>query len=232
MDEPFSLKSSVSLLAFRYLFDWKYYIEHNPDLAEHQIDNEARAISHWILAGRAGKRSCGLKGLEVGGSAQNDFFLDTLNLDRTSKADDYYKREEVRVCGKYMPVNVVAEGDVLPFPDRSFDYVLTSHVIEHFFDPITAILEWARVARKCLFMIVPHKERTFDNVRPVTTVDELIARHEQRTRPARSEDHYSVWTPSAFVELITYMRLPILECRPVDDKRGNGFTVVTGVEPA
>jgi len=42
----------------------------------------------------------------------------------------------------------IALGDELPFKDSSLDYVLSSHVIEHFFNPIKALLEWNRVIKK------------------------------------------------------------------------------------
>ena len=60
------------------------------------------------------------------------------------------------------------------------DYVLSSHVIEHFFDPIKALREWYRVIKGggFIFIIAPHMDRTFDRFRKTETpLDELINRN-------------------------------------------------------
>lgn len=51
------------------------------------------------------------------------------------------------------------DGEVLPFPDESQDYVFTSHVLEHIANPIKAINEWFRVLKVggYLILIVPHQ---------------------------------------------------------------------------
>jgi len=75
-------------------------------------------------------------------------------------------------------VNIVALGDDLPFKDNTLDYVLSSHVIEHFFDPMKALREWHRVIKPggYIFVIAPHKDRTFDKTREVTPLKELLDR--------------------------------------------------------
>jgi SAM-dependent methyltransferase len=42
---------------------------------------------------------------------------------------------------------VVADGQALPFKDQSFDYVVTSHILEHVDDPKRFVAELLRVAR-------------------------------------------------------------------------------------
>ena len=42
---------------------------------------------------------------------------------------------------------VVADGAALPFKDKSFDYVITSHVLEHMNNPTQFIAELTRVAK-------------------------------------------------------------------------------------
>ncbi len=165
----------------------------------------------------------GLRGVEIGGAAHNDFGLDTLNVDRSASDDTVFKREERRVCGRTMPVDVVAPGDELPFPDDAFDFVLASHVIEHFYDPIRALEEWRRVAARYLFLVVPHRDRTFDRDRPLTPLPELISRRGGRCEEDR---HWSVWTLETFQELCAYLGLEVLESLDPDDKTGNGFMVV------
>ena len=103
----------------------------------------------------------GLKGLEIGGAAHNAFGLDTLNVDRVHHDHpDFqpYASEQKRLCGAVMPVDIVAPGDCIPVDDKSFDFVISSHVIEHFYDPISAIKEWMRIATKYIFIICPQRD--------------------------------------------------------------------------
>jgi SAM-dependent methyltransferase len=200
-----------------------------PDLARAGITTQAQAIAHWLVHGRRERRSYGQHGVEIGGSAHNEFFLNTLNVDYCASMETIHKREERRICGRTLPVDVAARGDILPFSNKSFDFILSSHVIEHFFDPIGALLEWQRVARKYLFVIVPHKQRTPDRVRPLTSVNELIDRHSGKIPFDRTEGHhFSVWDAPSFLALCNHIGLRVVECQDPDDKVGNGFTVVIG----
>ena len=174
----------------------------------------------------------GLRGIEIGAAAPQSFGLDTINVDREDS--DFYRLAQERVTGWAVPVDVVAEGHVLPFGDSSYDFVLASHVIEHMPDPIAALREWVRVARRYVFMIVPHRDRTFDRGRPLTSLDELIGRHEEGF--GSDEDrHWSVWSCESFLELCAYLALPVLEYQDPDDMGRNGFAVLVdagGREPA
>ncbi len=57
---------------------------------------------------------------------------------------------------------VVADGIMLPFPDKSFDYVITSHIFEHMDDPVGFAAEIMRVG-KAGYIEVPSaiSERVF-----------------------------------------------------------------------
>jgi len=167
----------------------------------------------------------GLKGIEIGASSHNRFWLDAINVDRYAGMDTVYKREERKLALRAAKVDVVAPGDDLPFADDSHDFVFSSHVIEHFPDPIRALLEWRRVARRYVVIVAPHKERTFDADRPLTTVQELLERH--RTGFRSDEDaHWSVWTCESFLELCEAIGLRVVDSLDPDDKVGNGFAVV------
>lgn len=182
------------------------------------------ALAHKLLDG--------LDGIEIGGSAHNPWGLHTRNVDYTGDMDTAFKREEIKVCGEALPVDIVSPGDSLPLEDDSVDFVISSHVIEHFPDPIKTLKEWHRVVRPggYIFVVAPHKERTFDKDRERTTLAELIERHRTGIGPDPDAAHCSVWITRDFVELIQYLGWPILEVLDTDDKVGNGFTVVIGVE--
>lgn len=59
---------------------------------------------------------------------------------------------------------------------NSYDFVLSSHMLEHTANPIQALTEWKRILRSngTLVLILPNKKYTFDHRRPVTTLDHLI----------------------------------------------------------
>lgn len=170
----------------------------------------------------------GLQGLEIGGSVHNPFGLNTKNVDYTVE-ENRYKKLEKKFVGEALKVDIVAPGDAIPLPDGSQDFVVSAHVIEHFPDPIKALKEWYRLIRPggYIFMIVPHKERTFDKDEPRTTLQELIDRHEGRIIPQPNKnDHHSVWITEDMVELVKYLGWEIVRVEDKDDKVGNGFTVI------
>ncbi len=175
----------------------------------------------------------GLEGIEIGGSAHNPFGLNTRNVDYTDKMDTVFKKAELEMCGEALPVDIVAPGDDLPLEDSSVDFVISSHVMEHFPDPIKALKEWHRVVRPggFIFVVAPNKNRIFDKDRERTTLAELIERHKTGKCPYNPDaEHCSFWITEDFVELINWLKWPIVAIQDVDDKVSNGFTVVILVE--
>lgn len=175
----------------------------------------------------------GLTGLEIGASAHNPFGLDTKNVDI---ADEFnrstYKKRELHISGEVAPIDIVAPGDKLPVEDASVDFVISSHVLEHFADPIAALREWYRVVRPdgYIYMIVPNMERTFDRGRTRTTVAELEARHAGTlaATPDPETGHYSYWVTEDIVDLVRGIGLDweLVDFQDTDDKIGNGFAIV------
>lgn len=167
----------------------------------------------------------GLSGVEIGAASHNNYRLDAINVDRYAEADTIYKQQERRLVLRAAKVDVVAPGDDLPFEDGSYDFVFSSHVLEHIPDPIRALLEWQRVARRYVVCVIPHRDRTFDADRPLTTTDELLERH--RSGFTSEEDkHWSVWTCESFLKLCEEIGLKALDHLDPDDKFRNGFIVV------
>ncbi len=189
------------------------------------------ALAHELLDG--------LVGVEIGGAAHNSFGLDTINVDRVHHTDlafEPYALEQVRLCGEVMPVDVVAPGDKLPFPDKSYDFVISSHVIEHFFDPIGAIKEWMRVARQYVFIIAPLRDALeSDRDKPITPLQELIDRHEgiPPAPETETDEHHTRWEPQGFANMLMWIYMQewgngweTCAVRVPCDKVGNGFCFV------
>jgi SAM-dependent methyltransferase len=71
---------------------------------------------------------------------------------------------------------LIAEGgDLGSIDSGSYDFVLSSHMLEHTANPLRVLEEWWRVLRPSggLILVVPHRDGTFDHRRPVTTLAHL-----------------------------------------------------------
>lgn len=164
----------------------------------------------------------GLVGVEIGYAAHNDFGLNT----------------EIRTCGQHdYPSPGVTHyiedlyDHSLPFvPTKHYDFVFGSHILEHLFNPIGALREHARGARRYVVHVLPHPDRMFDKGRPLTTLEELLARPSRPTpEMLRFEPyggHWNVWTPATFPAVAAHVGLEVVEMLNPDDKVANGFIVV------
>lgn len=67
---------------------------------------------------------------------------------------------------------------------QRFDFVVASHVIEHVPDLITWLFELSEVLKPggVVSLIVPDKRYTFDALRPLTSIAELVGAHLERRR--------------------------------------------------
>lgn len=186
------------------------------------------ALAHQLLDGK--------KGLEVGGALHNAFGLDTVNVDLYPQLDTVYKNAERDLSStkEVMPVDICAPGDKIPVPDKSFDFVISSHVIEHFFDPIAALKEWARIARKYIFIIVPQPDADpSDRNKLITPIDTLFARHRGEIPDPGTDEHHTRWTCETFLEMCAALGFYVnpAHVEDPDQKVGNGFAVVIDLQP-
>jgi SAM-dependent methyltransferase len=64
---------------------------------------------------------------------------------------------------------------LVDIPSATYDFVLSSHTLEHTANPILALHEWLRVLTNdgVIILVLPHKDGTFDWKRPTTTLDHL-----------------------------------------------------------
>jgi SAM-dependent methyltransferase len=78
----------------------------------------------------------------------------------------------------------ICEGNNLKeVPNNAYDFLLSSHSLEHFANPLKAIEEWKRVLKKdgLLVIIVPHPTYTFDNKRQITAFEHLLNDYKNNT---------------------------------------------------
>lgn len=66
--------------------------------------------------------------------------------------------------------------DISDIPAQTYDFVLSSHSLEHVANPLRALAEWRRVLKPsgALLLILPNKHATFDHRRPVTQFAHLL----------------------------------------------------------
>jgi SAM-dependent methyltransferase len=64
---------------------------------------------------------------------------------------------------------------LVDIPSATYDFVLSSHTLEHTANPILALHEWLRVLTNdgVIILVLPHKDGTFDWKRPTTSLDHL-----------------------------------------------------------
>lgn len=93
--------------------------------------------------------------------------------------------------------------------DSSYDFLLSSHCLEHVANPLLALREWGRVTRSGghLVLLLPNKQWTFDHRRPTTSfahlkadfdqgvgeedlthIDEILQLHDLRRDPAAGSE--------------------------------------------
>jgi SAM-dependent methyltransferase len=138
----------------------------------------------------------GKKGLEIGGPSsvfERRFkplpiyhrvgSLDNCDISRittwTTHADAYTFSPD-KPPGK----NIFVDASHLScIADQSYDFVLSSHNLEHFANPVKALYEWKRVTRPGggLLLLLPNHKRTFDHRRSPTTVDHMFQDFQQQT---------------------------------------------------
>jgi GT2 family glycosyltransferase/glycosyltransferase involved in cell wall biosynthesis/SAM-dependent methyltransferase len=202
----------------------------------HSAASSSRFLLAFPESKLAHKWLDGLKGLEIGPSTHNPFGLNTRNV---GIKDETYENEQISIIGIAAHLDIVARADIIPLPDESEDFILSSHVIEHCPDLIKTLVEWYRIIR-ChgyVFLIVPHRNAAFsDRDRPLTDWSHIHTDFQncatELTEPEAGKFghcHYHVFSPGTlkdFIRRIFGNRLTLVDFQEIDDKIGNGFTMV------
>jgi SAM-dependent methyltransferase len=106
--------------------------------------------------------------------------LDNVNFSSTTRWEgDIAQGRTFRFrAGAEPGVQLVHEATSLSsVPDGAYDFVLSSHMLEHTANPLRALHEWKRVMQPggTLLLVLPHKDGSFDHRRPVTTLAHMQA---------------------------------------------------------
>jgi len=136
-------------------------------------------------------RFIGKSGIEIGGPSQafsrRGVFpvypmvgnLDNCNFSASTVWEGILQQGKTFVFDPKKPAGqqYLAETTALNgLPSETYDFVLSSHMLEHTANPILALLEWKRLLADggTLVLLLPDRRYTFDHRRPVTTLAHLI----------------------------------------------------------
>ncbi|MGZ4877143.1 MAG: methyltransferase domain-containing protein [Candidatus Angelobacter sp.] len=77
---------------------------------------------------------------------------------------------------------IIAEGSALSsISDHAYEFVVSSHNLEHFANPVKTLKEWKRITRPngALILVLPDYRKTFDHRRTPTPVDHMFEDYSQ-----------------------------------------------------
>jgi SAM-dependent methyltransferase len=85
----------------------------------------------------------------------------------------------------------VSEAWAIKVPDASYDFVMSSHMLEHSANPIRVLAEWRRLLKPggYLLLVLPEGRSTYDRRRPVTTLEHLVDDF-NRSTPESDPTHF------------------------------------------
>lgn len=166
---------------------------------------KARVLGHQTRMSQAYARAFDGHGLEVGGAsdffrAQGGFpvYETARRIDNVTYGTRTHWEGSVAAGQTFVfhprkapGHQFIAEaGDLQQIPDGQYDFVISSHMLEHSANPIRALKEWKRVLKPdgFLLLVLPHRDGTFDHLRPVTTLEHLVE-DERRDMDERDATH-------------------------------------------
>ncbi len=132
----------------------------------------------------------GKNGLEIGGPSniftKKGFLpiypvvnnLDGCNFSANTVWEGSIAEGKTYTYGDKIGHQFISDGNNLSMiSDEKYDFILSCHSLEHFANPIKAINEWKRVLKNdgFILLILPHKDKTFDHRRQVTSLEHIIS---------------------------------------------------------
>ncbi len=137
----------------------------------------------------------GEKGIEVGGPSKVfsnigplPFYNVIAGLDNINFSDDNfwssigegnnYEYQTGRPKGKQIIADAI---DLSKIEDERYDFMLSSHCIEHLANPLKGLFEWKRIIKKGghIAIIAPDMRYTYDRKRPLTAFEHIEQDYKQ-----------------------------------------------------
>jgi SAM-dependent methyltransferase len=105
--------------------------------------------------------------------------LDNCNFGASKLWDENLREGRTFVFNRRRPAGTqffLEATELVGIASGSYDFVLSSHTLEHIANPIRALHEWSRILKPngTLALVIPHRDGTFDHRRPVTTLAHLL----------------------------------------------------------
>lgn len=184
------------------------------------------------------QKYCVGRGIELGAAAHNPFgLIDCINI---APRDDFefFKKAQIETCGEYANVSLWGDAQHLPVESDGYDYIISSHVVEHIPDLIGAFFEWNRVVKDngIIFMIFPKRDALESDIPlPISTIDDFEFGHKLPERTLNKDLHVWRFTLETMINLINHVNetyglcFMVIETEETDSKVGNGHTVVIRV---
>ena len=114
---------------------------------------------------------------------------------------DYIDRYTVTQLRKHYPElkdlplvepNIIGDGETLSaIRNKSYDFLVSAHVIEHMKNPLGSLEHWCRILKPGgkIYLIVPDKRAIFDKHRVRTTLEHIILDY-KHSSAERDFEHY------------------------------------------
>ncbi len=105
--------------------------------------------------------------------------LDNCNFGASRLWDENLREGRTFVFNRRRPPGMqffLEATELVGINSGSYNFVLSSHTLEHIANPIQALREWLRILKPdgTLVLVIPHRDGSFDHRRPVTTLAHLL----------------------------------------------------------
>jgi SAM-dependent methyltransferase len=127
-------------------------------------------------------------GVEIGGPSKtgktiykNANIIDNIIFSKNTIWSNHETSEYKYYENKIGKVIINDAVNITDINDNQYDFVFSSHTLEHIANPLKAINEWLRITKKdgYIIIVVPEKSACFDHKREYTKFETLVSQYEK-----------------------------------------------------